>query len=406
MRFGFGKGFLLLAALVALPLLFAAACGGDDDNSTATTPAVAAPTGAPIRIACICDQTGALASNGRSVSEGATLAVSRINAAGGVLGRPLELKVYDDQSAPARATQLFLRAVQEDGIVAAVMGGSSAVSLAVLPDAQKAGTALVLANQQSPKLTDPVNDYAYRVTMSSARWSLELVPFIKSQGWKKVGIFYRDDAFGQGGRDNSRTAFGPGSGLELVGEAALQPDGTDFTAQAQKLRDAKPDVLVSWAFPNESIVFMNNVRTIGWTGVGVVGNQGWGVPEVVRSPALDGVFYPDLVDTSRSDVQSELAEYQQRFNRDGTNAYNVQGYDGAQMIAKAIKDAGSADPAAIVAKMKNLRYDTIEGSDGSYIQYSPTNHDGPANDKKGTPVVFVQVKGGKAQAFSWTKPSP
>lgn len=383
-------------------VLFVAGCGSSDNTSSVDTEVSSVPVDestvperGSVTIACICDLSGPLATNGLSVYEGAQLAVQEVNDSGGVLNNDIKLVSYDDRTEPARATTLFIRAVVEDGIVAAVMGGGSAVSLAVRDVANEEKIPLVLANQQSGKLTDPPHPFAFRVTMSSQRWVEELVPFIKAQGWTRVGVFYRDDAYGQGGRDATALAF-EGTGLVVSGTVALQPDGADFTAQVQDIRASKPDILLSFAFPQESVVFANNIRTLGWD-ISMIGNQGWGVPEIITAPALEGSYYPDLIDLSRPDVQAQLQAYEAKFNRSGANAYNIQGYDAVKLIVAAMEAAGSTESVAIATALEGVRYESLEGTAGSYLQYTPTDHNGPHNDDLPTPMVIYQIVNGAPQ---------
>lgn len=401
-------GLRALSSLVLVVGLIAASCGGATPAATSATPAASTaapaaataapsakptPSGPAIKLACICDQTGSLASNGRAISEGALLQADRINSAGGVLGRPLQVIVYDDKSTPTLAVQMFLKATQSDGVSAVIMGGSSSNALAVMPEAQRAGVPLVLANQQAQGLTTPTQKGVFRVTFSALGYAKGFIAFLKWKNLTKVGIFHRDDAYGTSGRDNIRVAM-KDAGIQIVGEVALQPDGKDFTAQVQKLRAAGPDVIISQTFPNEAVVFMQNVRTLGWTNVTVIGAGSWAVPETLASPAVQGAFYPDLLDMTKPEVKTFTEEYFKKFGRNGENTYTVWGADSVGITAAVIAKAKSDKPGDILANFEGTKYTSLEGSTGTYLNYSASDHDGPKNDGK-SPWSWSTIESGK-----------
>jgi branched-chain amino acid transport system substrate-binding protein len=121
----------------------------------------AAPTGQPIKLGALYNLTGAQASLDVPSANGAKLAVKEINDAGGVLGRPLEMVLYDGKTDAATIGNAATQELESDKVVAMLGFSDTDQVLAAAPIAAKSGVVFVTSGATSPKLPDQVPDYLY-----------------------------------------------------------------------------------------------------------------------------------------------------------------------------------------------------------------------------------------------------
>lgn len=144
---------LALLAVAAVTLLAGCERRGEAPAATVT---------GPIKVGVFMDLSGQTSSFGQSSVSGAKLAVSEINAGGGVLGRPLELVIEDDQGRPEQAATVVTKLINQDSVVAILGEVASSNSLAAAPIAQQAGVPMITPSSTNPKVTE-VGDYVFRV---------------------------------------------------------------------------------------------------------------------------------------------------------------------------------------------------------------------------------------------------
>jgi branched-chain amino acid transport system substrate-binding protein len=153
------KTMSLVTLLIAVVLLVGA-CVAPPPTAAPAQP-TAAPAAGPIKIGAIYNLTGAQAPLDVPSANGARLAIKEINAAGGVLGRPVELLLYDGKTAAATIGNAATQLTESDKVVAMLGFSDSDQTLAAAPIAAKAGVAFVTSGATSPKLPGQVPDYLY-----------------------------------------------------------------------------------------------------------------------------------------------------------------------------------------------------------------------------------------------------
>lgn len=131
----------------------------------ASVPAQAQDT---VRIGLVQPLTGSVAYNGKSVVEGARLAVEEMNAAGGVLGKKIELIVEDGQCTPANSVNAVEKLVQKDKVVTLVGAFCSSATAAIMPVAQKYKLPLITGVSSKASLTEQGNPYFFRAAETDA----------------------------------------------------------------------------------------------------------------------------------------------------------------------------------------------------------------------------------------------
>ena len=176
------------------------------------------------------------------------LAVDELNAAGGVDGRPLELRVVDDESNPEAGTSGIERLIEEGAVA---VGGiiSSDVGLATTRVAEELETPMFLVKAGSEAILTQDSRYTFRTCIPSAPMVADpIAQYVAGAGLTKVGAIVADYAWGQAFRAALEDTFADVEGVELQIEVAPVPE-QDFTTYLRNLEEFGPDILVATGHP-------------------------------------------------------------------------------------------------------------------------------------------------------------
>ncbi|MFG2086041.1 ABC transporter substrate-binding protein [Spirillospora sp. NPDC048824] len=235
-------------ALTAVTALALAACGGGDGDGDKKTNAGANSKDGVLKLGYIFPESGELAHLGPPQVSAAKYAISEINKAGGVLGKPMPEVVGSDEGGKAEIANASvdrLLGQNVDGIVGAAASG---MSLAILDKVKSARKVQCSGSNTAPTFTAYKDDgYYFRTAPSDVLQGPILADTITGDGHSTVAITYRGDDYGKGLADATKKA------LEAVGATvpvmeAYEPNTTNFNATVTKVRDAKPDAVVMVSF--------------------------------------------------------------------------------------------------------------------------------------------------------------
>lgn len=370
-----------LFALAGIASLLLAACGGG-----------AATTG-PIKIGGGFALTGAESALDVPAANGAKLALKEINAAGGVLGRQVELVIHDSQYKMDVTAQIAKQFVEQDQVVAVIGFTDTDSVLASGPTIQAAGLPFITAGATSPKIPTQVGDMMFLACFGdNVQAAVGAEYGFKNYGqtayllWDK-GVEYTTLLSGY-----FKARFTELGGT-IVLEDSYETDATDFSAQIAKVKalPQQPDFYFISAMPYNVGPVVKQFRDAGLTGP-IVGGDGYDTPDLVSvaGPAAENVFFTThaLIDATggTEGIKKFIAAYKAEYAHDPENAFAALGYDTMYLIADAIKRAGSTDPAAIKKAIEETQ--NFPGITGS-ITFSPEAH----VPQKG--VTVIAVKDGK-----------
>ena len=327
----------------ALLLGLVAACGGSQAPD-------AAP---PLKLGLLLDFTGVSEEKARDRERGFALAVQQVNAAGGVLGRPVETVTRDSTRDPAVAVEVARRMIEEDGVHAIVGPNSSANSLPVVEEvAGPAGIPVVSPSATSPLLTNAADgDFFFRTALSDSAQGPVLAQVTRDLGFTNVGLVYRDDAWGRG-LYGSFTAAWTG-GLQAV---VLPPEQTTFLSELRETASGGAEALVVLTFEAEAAVVIREAVESGLYSRFMLG-------DALKSPALGaavgGVVAGAYGTASAPAPESaSLDDWNAAFVAEYGNlpayAYVRETYDAAIALALAAQAAGSVDGAAIRDQLRGV----------------------------------------------------
>ncbi|TIP10161.1 substrate-binding protein [Mesorhizobium sp.] len=330
--------------------------------SAALTSAAFAADG-PIKIGVPVGLSGANSVVAPSVVQSAELAVAEINAAGGVLGRQLELEIADDASGAAGAQKAFDSLVFQKEVNAVITMETSAARNAGLPIITKGDIPYIYTSFYEGK--------SCNANLFVNAWVPEQqVPpivdnFIKMQGAKKFFLIGSDYAFGRGMLEFAK-AYIEKSGASVVGEEYLPMEGSDWTAIISNLKSSGANaVITSTAGGAPNVTLTKQLRGAGVT----IPYGNLAVDEgTAKSMGADaaGIFISaSYVTGIASDANNAfLAAIEKKFGAElrTPNDLSVPEYEGIYLYKAAVEKAGTTDTAAVLAALAEVSFTGPRGA--------------------------------------------
>jgi branched-chain amino acid transport system substrate-binding protein len=331
--------FGLMAALLAA--FAAAGCSKPGGGGEADT----------IKVGEFASLTGKEATFGTSSHEGTVLAIEEINAAGGVLGRQLELIYEDNRSMQGESSTIAKKLINSDKVVALLGEVASGRSLEVAPLAQQAQIPMISPSSTNPDVTK-VGDYIFRVCFTDPFQGRLLAEFARDTlGAKKVAVFSDVAAAYSVGLARFFSEPWVANGGEIVSEQKYTGGDKDFKAQLTVIKNANPDAILVPGYYSDVGLIVAQARQLGIT-VPLFGGDGWEAPELIQiagAQNLVGTYYSTHFSPNSTDplAQKFVAAYKARYNGKVPDAMAALGYDTVLVLADAIKRAGTTDGPAL-----------------------------------------------------------
>ncbi len=343
------KRFHLPLIAPILAGLFVMGCQGGGGQGKDGKPATVVATG-PIKIGHFASMTGSTANFGQSCDKGARLALQEINAAGGVLGRPVELITEDDRALPTEARTSALKLIQQDKVVALIGEVASSNSIAAAPVAQQAQIPMVSPASTNPEVTEK-GDYIFRICFIDPFQGKVMAKFGYNSLGKKSAAIFTDvkSAYSVGLAQYFKETFVALGGTITAEEAYSQKD-IEFKAQLTKIRGTNPEILFVPGYYEEVGLIARQARELGLTGV-ILGGDGWDSPKTmeVGGAAVEGAYFSNhyASDDPNPVITDFISKYKAAHGGEVPDAMAVLGYDVLRLVVDAIGRAGSTEGPAI-----------------------------------------------------------
>lgn len=291
--------------------------------------------------------TGATATYGVSTDNGIQLATQDINAAGGVLGKPIKIELQDDAGQPAQAN-IAVQKLLADKVVAVLGEFASSNSLAAAPLCQNAKIPMVTPGSTNPAVTQ-VGDYIFRTCFIDPFQGTVCAKFASDNlGAKTAAVFTdvkSDYSVGLAKyfiQEFSKTG-------KIVDQESYSAGDSDFRSQLTRIKAAKPDIIFIPGYYTEVGNIAVQARSLGMEQP-FLGGDGWDSPKLaeIGKDAIQGSYFSTHFSAQSKDprVVQFVADYKKQFNTD-PDGVSAVAYDGASILYDAIKRAGSTDPAKI-----------------------------------------------------------
>jgi branched-chain amino acid transport system substrate-binding protein len=326
--------------------------------------AVAARAADPIKIGMVIPLTGSIAESGKYGIQGAKLAIEEVNKAGGVLGRPLELVIEDDQSANPSTILAFNKLAGDNDIVAFLGPTRSTQIQAMSPAVQKAGKPVMIGGTD-PKLTLAGNPWLFRFRPNDSYTVRVMSDFgTNVLGKKKWAVIHATDAFGT----SASTLF-----IEALKKQGITPvmtegqpnNSPDYTAVALKVKESGADVMATFITYEQDLAIF--AKQLGQLGV----NVAWvGSPSITTTtarnlagPALYGTYaIADFHVAANPEAKAFSEKYQAAY-KSAPDFFGSWPYDAVHVLANAITAAKSVEPEKLRQALLAVKgYKGVEGT--------------------------------------------
>ncbi|MEJ2640889.1 MAG: ABC transporter substrate-binding protein [Desulfosarcinaceae bacterium] len=301
-----------------------------------------------IKIGFHAPQTGFAASDGKSATIGAELAVEQINAAGGVNGRMLELVVYDDGAQPAQAIPIANKLIGQDKVTLAVSGSYSAPTRSAASIFQEAKVPYISAYAIHPDITR-AGDYVFRTSFLGeiqGKAGAKLIGDILKQ--KRVVMITLQNDFGTSLAAGFKEVA-PKFGIEIVNAYEYSMKDREFGALVAKVKADHPEAIYASGYYFNAGPLVSQLRAAGVQAT-IIGQEGYDSQKFIEiaGPAAEGVIITTSLDRD-SDV-SETRNFIEAFEKKAgfkADMVAASAHTAVMVAADAIKRAGSEDKAVI-----------------------------------------------------------
>ena len=334
-------------------------------------PAILRAQRQPIKIGHLIPQSGFLSPMGEYMINAAKLAAEEINAAGGVLGRQLQLVPEDDMN-PGVAVQKATKLIQQEKVDALMGTVSSAVCLAVMDVADRSKMLLVNTGSNSDEIRGKrCNYYTFSVEGSNSQYVNTIGRYlIKQKQYKRWYFLTSDYAFGHDLLRVSRALLKKMGGAEIGSE--LIPTGTtDFSSYLLKVRNTKPDVVFQNLAGTDQTNFMKQYAEFGMTTEVAGGLIDTLLMWPVGVGAITGSF-PLLwwYDLPYEETKRFSAAFTKKYGKPPENQAWGDYYS-TKVIAQAMQQAGTTDSKKVVEAMEKIKFD---GGKGRQLYFRSWDH--------------------------------
>lgn len=312
--------------------------------------------------------TGPLAFLGEHMKWAAAQAVEEINAKGGVLGgKKLKYIARDSKCRPADSVAAVERLVSQDKVSVLMGDVCSGATLADMPIAQRAKIPMLVTISSHPSISAKSgvggNKWVFRTSPTDAIIGRIGANAIIKSGIKSVAFVAEDTDYGRGGVDSVKTVLR--GKVKIVSTDFFAPKAADFLSVLTRLRSQKPDAIAIYLLDRQLRNFMKQYIQFGMK-IPLVGRPPLGsklVAGLLKTGKFDGswtVFqYVDTYDSPRN--VAFVSAYKKKYGQP-PHFVGFATYEGIKIIARAIAQAGSAEPAKIRDALAKIKYDSILGT--------------------------------------------
>ena len=340
-------------------------------SGLATLPAAHAQTGDTFKIGIISPMSGPNARYGAFANKGAALAAKEINAAGGVLGKKIELVSGDSQCVPSEGVAATQRMISLDKTPVIIGDVCSSVTLAMQPLVEESKVLLVNAASSNPDIT-------YRAGVGGFKWTFRNYPTdevraatvleysVKTKGYKKFAVLSVDSDYGRGAIKFTKRYLPKYEGTEILSEDYYKDSETDFRSVLSKIRRAGAQAIILYGQADTTPIIARQMLELGLAGkVGLVGNGEFNTKSTIASApkvmngAVEAAAWLPEVQAPRS--LRFVEEYKKANGGELPNVHAYTHYDTLFLLAKVIADVKSLKGEDIRNGLASVKYDSPMG---------------------------------------------
>lgn len=339
------RKLLAMSAVMTLAFGTLAGCGSNQSSG-----------GNTIKIGANFELTGGVAAFGQSALKGVQLAADQINEKGGILGKKIEIVSADNASKPDESTRAAQKLISNDKVVALIGATTSTNTLAAVPVAMEKHIPMISSSATNPKVTvndktGKTNDWVFRACFIDPFQGAVMANFSTKELKAKTAVIFTDTSsdYSKGLQKFFKETFVKNGG-QILSEESYQAKETDFKAVLTRIKEKNPDVLYVPGYYEEVGKIVKQARELGYMKP-IMGGDGWDAPQLVDiagAANLNNTFISNhyAVDDPAPEIKQFVDAFKAK-NNSVPDAMAVLGYDAMNLLADAIKKAGSTDPTKI-----------------------------------------------------------
>lgn len=328
----------------------------------AQTPVADAPTGDPIRIGASVSTSGTNGRTGLYQQEAYKLWEAQKNASGGLLGRPVEFVIYDDQSDPTTGARLYEKLITEDEVDLVLGPYASGVTQAVAQVTEQYGQPLLVAGASANSIWESGFTMVFGVYSVAGDYFKDIITNIApEQGYKTAAVIYEDAVFPMSTGQGAVQWCGE-AGIEVVHEESYPQKATDVSTLLTKIRDLNPDMLIGGSYLPDSVLIQRQAKDLGLECKLYTYSVGAAQPDFVETLGADAdyVLGPSMwePDVETPGNKEFFDAYVEMFDRE-PDYHAATGYAGCQILEQALNNVGELDLDALAEELFSLEMENI-----------------------------------------------
>ena len=393
MNVKFSTKFIAASAAAVMALSLAGCSGGSMDDSSSSS---AKASGDSITIGTVTTNSGTAAAYGEAEVKGFELAVSEINAKGGINGKKVKLESMDDKGDATEASNAFNKLSGDNNVLAVAGPTISATTAAVAPLADQAKLVTIAPAATSDSIE--TGNYLFRTCFKdsyqgevAARFAAENLKV------KKVAVLYGTGDPYSSGVGEAFAKAAEKLGLEVVDkESSSSADDTEYSAQLQKIQASGAELLYApYYYSVAGPYIIPQARSVGFEGY-VMGPDGYdGLKLTGDKSQYNKTYYTthySADDNTNTKVQDFIKSYKEKNNAE-PNTFAALGYDTIYMLKQAIEKAGkNATREDVRNAVTGMNFDGVTGKFTMDKSGSPTKSVIVLEMKDGKPVYNTTVQ--------------
>lgn len=393
MNVKFSTKFVAASAAVVMALSLAGCSGGSMDDSSSSS---AKASGDSITIGTVTTNSGTAAAYGEAEVKGFELAVSEINAKGGINGKKVKLESMDDKGDATEASNAYNKLAGDNNVLAVAGPTISATTAAVAPLADQSKLVTIAPAATSDSIE--TGNYLFRTCFKdsyqgevAARFAAENLKV------KKVAVLYGTGDPYSSGVGEAFAKAAEKLGLEVVDkESSSSADDTEYSAQLQKIQASGAELLYApYYYSVAGPYIIPQARSVGFEGY-VMGPDGYdGLKLTGDKSQYNKTYYTthySADDNTNTKVQDFIKSYKSKNNAE-PNTFAALGYDTIYMIKQAIEKAGeNATREDVRNAVAGMTFDGVTGKFTMDKSGSPTKSVTVLEMKDGKPVYNTTVQ--------------
>ncbi|MEA3416600.1 MAG: ABC transporter substrate-binding protein [Thermodesulfobacteriota bacterium] len=316
----------------------------------------------------------------------ARMLAEKINNAGGINGKKLELVLYDDEGDATKCNLAVKKLITRHKVCAVIGPSLSGLSLAVIPVAEKYKTPLVSCAASYKivhnKKTGKPYKWVFKSPQSDSMAVKAIYTHLKNRGINKIAIISVTSGFGASGR-SELIRLATEYNMNIIADEKYGPKDTDMTAQLTKIKGKAPAAIVNWSIGPTQVTVTRNWRDLGMAGIPLYQSHGFGSRKNIKlaAGAAEGVLCPlggcniaELLPADhpqKSATMDYLKDYTAKYN-EPLSSFGGHAWDALQIVVNALTAAGN-DKAGIRDYIENTK--GFVGQHGVF-NFSPDDHNG------------------------------